>query len=182
MKNTSHQGFLKEYERIHESFTRYCSSRSYGIMGTGDLVQEAVLAGLKNYDKINDKNNLLSYLIGVVNNVIRNKKRQAKFRGNWDEYLLEQLESKTPSPEIALDIHFLLKAMTQLPKQQEEALILFEISGFSIREISEIQKSSETATKTRLSRARQTLRKRFSEKPQSKSLSATLAAYASILL
>lgn len=182
MKNEQHQEFLKRYEAIHAPFVRYCSSKAYGIMEKEDLVQEAILATLKNFDRIKDKDKLLSYLIGVVNNITRNTKRKSFHEANWDEQLFAKLKSKTPSPEIALDIHFLLKAMKQLPAKQQEAILLFEISGFSIKEVSAIQQSSEAATKTRLSRARHSLREMFSEQPKQTSLSATLAAYASILL
>lgn len=182
MKNDSHQEFLRRYKTIHEPFVRYCRSKAFGILETEDLVQEAILATLKNFKSIQDKNKLLPYLIGIVNNLVKNKKRQTKFQGSWNEHLLESLCSKNLNPEVALDIHFLLLAINKLPAKQQEAIILFEISGFSIREISELQDSSESATKTRLSRARQLLRKQFNEQPKKHSLSATLAAYASILL
>ena len=182
MKNDSHQAFLEKYKEIHEPFVRYCRSKAFGILETEDLVQEAILATLKSFDNIRDKNRLLSYLIGIVNNLVRNKKRQAKHQGTWNDYLLEQLESKAPSPEIALDIHYLLQAIEKLPSKQQEALLLFEVSGFSIREIGELQESSESATKTRISRARQILRKQLSDQPKKTSFSATMAAYASILL
>lgn len=182
MKTETHQEFLSLYQKIHEAFVRYCSSKAFGIMETEDLVQEAILAALKRFDQILDKDKLLSYLIGTVHNILRNKTRQLRFRGTWDDVLLEKIESKAPSPELALDIHYLLQEVAKLPKQQQEALILFEISGFSIREISALQHCTEGATKTRLSRARQILRKRLSDQSAKKSLSATLAAYASILL
>jgi len=182
MTKETHQEFLTSYKIIHDAFVRYCSSKAFGIMEAEDLVQEAILATLKRFDQIKDKDKLLSYLIGTVQNILRNKRRQLRFKGSWDDQLLEKIESKAPSPEIALDIHYLLKEVAKLPEKQQEALILFEISGFSIREISELQHSSEAATKTRLSRARQILRKRLSDQVGKNSFSSTLAAYASILL
>ena len=41
---------------------------------------------------------------------------------------------------------------------KKEALILFEISGFSIKEIAQLQQSKEGAVKVRLSRARKELK------------------------
>ena len=170
------------YEPIHDRFVRYCSSQAYGLMATEDLVQEAVLAGLEGFERIREKEKLFSFLIGVVNNIVRNKRRRLKFQAKWDEKALEVLESRAPSPEVALDIHYLLKAMRQLPAQQREALLLFEVSGFSIQEISEIQESSPGATKTRLSRARQQLREMLAEDGKHLSITQRLAIYASILL
>ncbi|MFO0496195.1 MAG: RNA polymerase sigma factor [Flavobacteriia bacterium] len=47
--------------------------------------------------------------------------------------------------------------MALLPVVQKESLILFEIAGFNIREIAEIQQASESAVKQRLKRGRQKL-------------------------
>jgi RNA polymerase sigma-70 factor (ECF subfamily) len=48
----------------------------------------------------------------------------------------------------------LYKALALLPDEQRECLVLFEITGFSIKEIMEIQNSSESAIKQRLKRGR----------------------------
>jgi len=178
----SKKAFLNWYQPIHEGFVRFCNTRSFGVMETKDLVQESILATLEAYDRIENKEKLLSFMIGVACNIVRNKKRRFKFRGEWNEQVMQELEAKTTNPEIAADIHFLLKAMNQLPTQQKEAIELFEISGFSIKEISEIQESSQSATKTRISRARKALRKSLQDSETKKSLSNALAAYANILL
>ncbi len=177
----SHQEFLDWYQPLHEQFIRYCSSRSYGVIETEDLVQEVILACLEGFSKVKEKQRLLGYMIGIANNIIRNKRRRMKFRGEWNERAAEKLESHNLSPEIALDIHYLLKAIEQLPEQQKEALLLYEVSGFSIKEISEIQDSSESATKTRLSRSRQKLRNLLAEDGGQLPLSKRLAIFSSIL-
>ncbi|MFK7933234.1 MAG: RNA polymerase sigma factor [Saprospiraceae bacterium] len=175
------QDFLHWYEPIHPALTRYCSSRAWGLMETEDLVQEAVLATLQNFSRVRDKEKLLGFMIGVVNNVIKNKLRRHKFRGAWDEQRMADLESKLGDPELLLDIQYLHKAIEQLPARQREALTLFEISGFSIREISVIQQSTEAATKMRLSRARKALRELLDDTKSTMSLSQRLAVYASVL-
>ena len=179
--STPHQEFLDTYQPLHGQFIRYCSSRAYGLIETEDLVQEAILAGLENYERIRNKQQLLGFLIGVANNIIRNKRRRLKFKGHWDEQAFEKLQSRAPSPDIALDLHYLLKAMDQLPEKQKEAILLFEVSGFSIREVSEIQQSTESATKTRISRGRQKLKDLLAEDSRSMTLSQRLAIFSSIL-
>jgi len=181
MKANTHQEFLDWYQVIHQRFVRYCRTKGHGIMETEDLVQEAVLATLQGFYRIQNKEKLLSFMIGVVNNIIKNKLRRKKFSAELDERALEKLESQVTDPELALDIHYLHKAIQQLPEKQKEALLLFEISGFSIKEVSKIQDSSESATKTRLSRARKALKTLLSEEINSMSLSNRLAIYASIL-
>jgi len=180
--STDHQAFLDWYQKIHEPFTRYCTTKSYGVIETEDLMQEAILAGLEGFSKLEKKEKLLNYMIGIVNNLLRNKLRRKKFQGNWEEERLNQLEAQAPNPEVALDIHYLLKALETLPTEQQEALLLFEVSGFRIEEIAEIQNASIAAVKTRLHRTRKKLKEMLSEeKRTTTSVSARLAAFVSIL-
>lgn len=165
MTGDLHQEFLTLYEPLHDRFTRYCSSNAYGLMETEDLVQETILCTLQQFERIHDRNKLLWYMIGVANNIVRNQLRRQKFKGTFDEKAANKLQARTGDPEAALDIHYLYKALHQLPAKDKEAVILFEISGFSIREISAAQKSSEGAVKTRLSRARQKLKEILSDQP-----------------
>jgi RNA polymerase sigma factor (sigma-70 family) len=51
----------------------------------------------------------------------------------------------------------LYEAMNELPRAQREAISLFEISGFSIKEVAEIQGTNENTVKTRLRRGRDKL-------------------------
>ena len=55
MADKPHQDFLKWYEPLHEGFTRFCSSRAFGVMETEDLVQESLLAVLQNFHRVEDK-------------------------------------------------------------------------------------------------------------------------------
>ena len=52
------------------------------------------------------------------------------------------------------EVFMLHKALALLPDDQRESIILFEISGFSIKEIVEVQGVSESAVKQRLKRGR----------------------------
>lgn len=179
----SHQDFLAWYEPIHAAFVRYCSSRTYGWMDTEDLVQETVLATLEAFYRIDQKEKLLSYMIGVANNKLKNKWRRSKFQATWQEDILEKMESRIGDPELALDIRELHRSIAQLPEKQKEALLLFEISGFSIKELAQIQDSSEGAVKTRLSRARKALKAMLDESSPTRSkrsFAQQLALYASL--
>ena len=76
---------------------------------------------------------------------------------------MKNLEAKINDPETALDVHYLYKALSQLHPKEKDAVLLFEVSGFSIKEISEIQQSNEGAVRTRLSRARRKLKEMLSD-------------------
>lgn len=158
MDSNPHGEFLKYYQPVHSSFVRYCSSHAYGIMEAGDLVQESVLSTMKAFNSVRDKAKLLSFMITVANNIIRNTLRRKKFNMQLSEKHMVNLESRVTDPDMRLDIHYLYQALNKLPVQDKEAVILFEISGFSMIEIAEIQHASEGATRVRIHRARNRLR------------------------
>jgi RNA polymerase sigma-70 factor (ECF subfamily) len=175
--------FLQWYEPIHDRFLRYCDSRALGIHTAEDLAQEAVLAALSGWDRLEQKDRLLGYMIGIVNNQMRSLRRRAKFRAAWSEDRLAHLESRLGgNAELALDLHYLLNALEELPENQREALLLKAVSGFSIREIALAQHTSEGAVKTRISRARKQLRELLSEDGRRLTLGERLRIYAAILL
>ena len=178
---TTQEEFMNWYEAHHGAFSRYCSSRALGWMATEDLMQEAILATLKRFDELVDSGRRLAYLIGTVNNIVAKEYRRTKFRAPWDERLLDQLESRLHNPEAALDVQILLKTIENLPDEQGEALRLFELSGFSVKEIAAIQDCQPGAVKTRLHRARNRVRTLLEEAPQPRSFSNALATCLSIL-
>ena len=181
MQKNNHQEFLQRYGAIHAPFIRYCSTKAIGWMETEDLAQEAILTTLVNYASIEAKEKLLAYMIGIVNNIVFKYLRRGKFRGTWDERILEKLESRTGDPEIALDLQYLLKAIKELPKSQAEAIELFELCGLSIKEIATIQEVSAGAVKTRISRGRKQLKTMLQEEGNTMTLAQRLAIYTSIL-
>lgn len=67
------------------------------------------------------------------------------------EYLTEQ----------STDVAMLYTALDTLPSEQREAVIMFEILGFSMKEIAEVQKRSVTSVKVSVSRGRTLLAKRL---------------------
>lgn len=126
-------------------------------METQDLVQESLAAAFDKYHSIKEKQAFLAYLMRTANNLVISQLRRKKFKGDYKEEAFEQLKSMTQDPSLALDIDYLYTQMKWLPQLTHEALILFEISGFSIKEISEIQGSSISAVKVRLHRGREKL-------------------------
>jgi RNA polymerase sigma-70 factor (ECF subfamily) len=180
--NTAKSAFLHWYQPHHQKLVRYCGSKAFGVMSAEDLVQEAVLATLANWKNIKDPEKLLGYMIGVVNNLVRNHRRRAPFCAKWDDQQLRAIESRLGDADTALDVSFLLKAIDRLPAPQAQALRLFEISGFKIKEIADLQQTSIGAVKTSLSRARKKLRDTLAEDGRRLSVGERLSIYASILL
>ncbi len=146
--------FLTLYESVHDSFARYCHAKAYGIMEPEDLISESVLKALESFDKLRNKKAFLSFMFTIAKNIVNNKYRRAKFSGSYKEEHAHSIPDEGIDADTRLDVQILYQALDELPEKQKEALILFEISGFAIKEIAEIQKSGESAVKQRLKRGR----------------------------
>ncbi len=153
--------FLALYEPVHESFARFCHARAYGLMEPEDLIGESVLKALENFNKLRDKKTFLSFMFTIAKNIVNNKHRRSKFQGKYNEDDVHNIPDSGIDVETRHDVQILYQMLNQLPKKQKEAIILFEISGFSIKEVADIQNSKESAVKQRLKRGRENLANKF---------------------
>lgn len=159
--------FMKAYQPIHENFARFCQARAYRVMSYEDLINESVLRAYQSWDNIKEKEKLLYYLFGTARNIVLNtvrKKSELSLENEMETS--SHISVATNEGELSMEVEFLYEQMNQLSDVKKEALILFEISGFSIKEIAELQKSSEGAVKVMLSRARKELKKLLEDEPK----------------
>lgn len=148
--------FMKAYEPIHDRFERFCRARAYGVMDQEDLMNETLCRAYEGWEKIKNKKALLYFLFGTAKNILKNTIRKKK---EFDLTPENELRLTTDNrAESDLEIAFLYEQLNKLPELKRETLILFEISGFSIKEIAKIQNTTEGAINMRLKRARQELK------------------------
>ena len=145
------------YRPIHKRFVRYCQARAYGHYDPEDLVNETVLKAYEKFDEVKQPEAFLYYLFSIAKNILRNNARRQKFHGDFEEEQAANLVGGENQGEANLEAEMLYKALDQLPEEQREAVILFDLSGFSVKEVMELQNAGSSAVKTRLSRGRKRL-------------------------
>ena len=158
MADQKQKQFMKAYDACHDPFLRYCSSLAYGKMDVQDLVQDVLVSAYHKFEKIENKDQLLHYLIRAAKNRLISIWRKQRNQEALTELHAERLSAQGVSPENIFDIQVLYQMLDKLPSKQRDALVLFEISGFSMKEIAAIQSSNEGAVKTKISRGRQKLK------------------------
>jgi len=154
MSSSKQNEFLTLYEPIHDRFERFCRARVYGDMEYRDLMNETLLIAFDKFDSLRSKDAFLSFLFGISVRVLSNnhqKKKEVQLIENGRE---EKTLNSIADGEALTDVHFLYEALAMLNEEQRESIILFEISGFSIKEIATIQNSTESSVKQRLRRGR----------------------------
>ena len=157
MKVTKQDRFLQLYEPVHNRFERFCRARVYGHMEYNDLMNETLLVAFEKFESLKSEKAFLSFLFGISVRILANynkKKKEDSFHSH--EKLNNHLDVNA-NTEKDMEVYLLHKALALLPDAQREALILFEISGFNLKEVSEIQEASLSAVKQRLKRGREKL-------------------------
>lgn len=146
--------FMHLYEPYHLGFVKYCKAQSYGIIEYEDLVNESITRAFESFGSIKNKSAFAGYLYGIAKNIIKAELRKRKTKEKSDLFKIDQNLMIENQAEQKFEIEVLYKALAQLPDHQKEAVILFEIAGYSIKEIAEMQKSGISAIKQRLKRGR----------------------------
>jgi RNA polymerase sigma-70 factor (ECF subfamily) len=158
MSTSKQKEFLKIYEPVHDRFERFCRARVYGDMDYKDLINETLLLAFQKMDEVRDKKAFLSYLFSVAVRILANNKRKKKENSDLFELKSLQYTDVNANTEADAEVFMLHEALAHLKDDQRESLILFEISGMSIKEIAVIQDTSESNVKQRLRRGRDKLR------------------------
>lgn len=154
MTRSKQKRFQSLYEPIHDAFERFCRARSYGLRDYRDLMQDTLVIAYQKLDELKSERAFLSFLFSICVRVVGNqsqKIQEQSWPDNDPDFIAHNQQTEHA------DVHFLYLAMSELNPEQREALLLFEITGFKIKEIAEIQNVSEDAVKQRLKRGRDRL-------------------------
>ncbi|MEJ2707711.1 MAG: sigma-70 family RNA polymerase sigma factor [Anaerolineales bacterium] len=136
-----------------------------------DVLQETFIKAYKHLGNFNGRSKLSTWLYRIASNealmLLRKRKQVPLSIEEPVEFMEDEQEPLQikdwcclPEPELmsAEARKYLDKALEDLPPSMRVVFLLREIEGLSTRETSEILELSESAVKTRLSRARMRLR------------------------
>lgn len=152
------------YNPVHARFERFCRARVYGGMDYKDLMHDTILVAYEKIDTLKNDGAFLHFLFGIAIRILANANRKQKagyFKENKVVLLIEDESNRADKND---DLNALYEGLSKLSDDQREAIILFEISGFAIAEIAELQGASVAAVKQRLVRGRNELLKVLQEK------------------
>ena len=157
MSKRKQKKFLALYQPVHDRFERFCRARAYANMPYEDLVNETLLVAYQKMEELEKQSSFLSFLIGISLRLLSNAKKKKRAVLVNDECQLHNHADPEDRMEQQWNVALLHQSLALLPEKQREAIILFEITGFSIKEIAALQNSSESAVKQRLARGRSAL-------------------------
>jgi RNA polymerase sigma-70 factor (ECF subfamily) len=151
------EDFLRLLEPLLGRLSRYCRAVAVDQDDAKDLASETILLAFQSFSKLRETTSFASYLFSIATRLHRRQHSRQKKFDRFDIAVHDRAAQS--SPETAIDVEILYRALKKLPSKQQEAIILFEISGLSLEEVRVIQGGSLSGVKTRLARGRETLQR-----------------------
>ena len=146
------QQFMQLYTPVHERLARFVQSLEWDKEEARDIVAETVMTALEQFASLRNHDAFLYYLFTIAKRKIYKRTQQKKRTTSLDYFQEEPMGTFNADERIN---NYLLKfALSKMEEKYREPLVLFELSGFSIREISTFLGLSENGVKSRLGRAR----------------------------
>jgi RNA polymerase sigma-70 factor (ECF subfamily) len=150
---------MTSYTSCHKELAAYCNVLARNYDDAKDLMSDTVEIGFRKFSSLKDVSKFKLFLFGIASKLFQNKLRTDYKRKNESlDNVIPIHQSEHRHMETSVDYKLALQAIKKLPADQQEAVVLFEISGFSIQEIADIQNTNINTVKTRLSRGREKLR------------------------
>jgi RNA polymerase sigma-70 factor (ECF subfamily) len=161
--------FLELLKPEYNDAVNYCHALCAGWSpdDAEDVLQQALLNGLEGFDSLNDSGKFRSWFFKIITRTFYSSVR----RHFWKKFIpMDKIQTDIPEiyprNELNEDRLIISSALSRLSSKERTAILLYEIAGFSIEEIKQMQnENSNSAVKSRLSRARKKLR-RYIEEPE----------------
>jgi len=158
--NVDNQIFWMLIEPVHAKAEAFCRKLAGNKDDGDDLYQESLLLALRKFAQLRDHSALRPWLFRIIVNCFKNSLRQPWWKqrkvissgirqsGNFDD----------PRCEYELN-RWLEKALKSLSAENRALIILYEIEGWEITDLSRILKRPAGTIKARLARSRRKMRR-----------------------
>ena len=149
--------FIAYVSSEQESLRRFLLALCGGDrMEAEDVAQEAMIKAYLASDRFEERHKFSTWLFKIAYNTFLDHKRSARNR-ETDLEAASFLAGEQHADD-AFAYQDLYEAIGTLPIKEKSAILLFYVSGYSVKEISNITSCSQFAVKQQLSRGRDKLR------------------------
>ena len=150
------QRFMTLFQPVQPRLQRFVLAMTRDPERTKDIVGETILIAFQRFETLRHEGAFLSFLFTIATRVAHRGTRSGNTTPIDSDEAERLVDPSTPA-DVAADIGRLHAALQRLPEKQREAVLLFEIAGFSTSEIRDIQGGTLVAVRVRLTRGRKRL-------------------------
>jgi RNA polymerase sigma-70 factor (ECF subfamily) len=153
------EAFWAFLEPFHREASAFCQKLT-GDRETGeDLYHDTLVRALRRHHQLKDPSAFRPWLFTIIVNTYRNRRRS--YRGHRQVTLSDALAAQLvgSDPRDDYESNRRLHAVLSLLSREDRALVVMhDIEGWTISELSQVYRKAEGTIKTRLFRARQRMR------------------------
>lgn len=164
-------------EKYHRPMMNFLYRMVHSQAGAEELAQEVFLRVYRSRESYRAEAKFTTWLYRIATNLAVNHARDTKYERSAQNVYLDVPDEETgTTPELADDepnveqkllrkerMGAIRKHVMALPERQRTAVLMHKYQGLDYRQIGEVLKLSESATKSLLFRAYQTLREKLKE-------------------
>lgn len=148
--------FICHVEATGKSFRRFLVALCCGDTALADdIAQESYIKAYLSCESFKDTTKFNAWIFKIGYNTFLNHRRSEHVFSDYDE--ARGLMSENSSDE-SFRYQELYSALAKLPGKERTSVLLYYIEGYSIKEIAEIEESTQDAVRQHLSRGRSHLR------------------------
>ena len=136
------------------AFARSLSGRTEGA---DDLAQETLVKAWQSRESFVAGTNMKAWLFTILRNQFYSERRRAWRQTPWDADAAERVAGNNGGQAWAAELSDMARALSVLPPEQREALILVGAGGFAYEEAAKISHCAVGTVKSRVARARKAL-------------------------
>lgn len=124
-----------------------------------DLTHDTFVRVFERGGQLRERGSARSWVFQIAVNLVRERGRTARRRSELLEREAPELERATADDSERVESRMILEeALDELPEGQRAALLLYEVDGYSHRQIGDMLGMAEGSSRARVSRAKATLR------------------------
>jgi len=151
--------FMRLYEPHHASALAYARRLTGNDDDARDLLHDSLEAALKAFGRLKKAESFKAWFFRIARNRHINKVRRLQLARKFCFHATP--EGYLDLDDLAAERAKLKEAMDELNPEEREAILLFEVDGFQIKEIAKIQRRSISTIKYRLRQGRNKLRSAY---------------------
>ena len=122
-------------EPVYDDVVRYIRAMTRNAEDTRDVLGETLLTAYERFDEVRNPASFKFFMITIARRAFSQTIWKRRFFTHIDRKTLEAFWDSMTPPDLASDIALLYEMLHKLPLKQRDAIVLFELQGFSLQEI-----------------------------------------------
>lgn len=146
---------------FHKELKSFILKKTRNAADTDDILQDAFIRIIKNWDKVNQSDNLRLYIYGIVKNTVYDYFKKKGLVHDSIENVQEFTPEEAQNLNAAVANCCIKPFMDKLPEHYREALYLTEFQELSQKELAGKLSISYSGAKSRVQRGKEKLKELF---------------------